>query len=386
MQKQLEEADAKKVALSVIIPTYNESNNIERLLNEISAYIPAYIPTEVIVVDDNSPDGTGILAENYAKNVNNINIKVLHRKNKDGLSKAILEGINASNGENIIVMDADFSHPPSIIPDMIKELKDHDLVIASRYINGSRIIGWPTTRKLMSNSAKIIARYTLKITNIKDPLSGFFAFKKAVISNIKFDALGYKLLLEILVKSPKMRIKEIPFTFVNRNAGVSKLDSQAILDYIRSIWILYRYGRRSEYGMKEKRSSVLFLSKAARFYTIGLSGLLVNYTISFLLSLFIDQFYANIGGIITSITSNFILNKIWTFEDKNFAIKHFMKQYGLYSLFSSLGASIQLSLLGLLMNSYNLEYPLALLIAVGLASIGNFLFNKHFTFREKVWG
>ncbi|GIU72305.1 MAG: dolichol monophosphate mannose synthase [Candidatus Nitrosocaldaceae archaeon] len=384
MQTHTEWLDTNKVALSIIVPTYNESYNITRLLDEISANIPNYIPSEIIIVDDNSPDGTGIIAEDYAKRSDKI-IRVLHRDKKEGLSKAILDGIKASNGDNILVMDADFSHPPSIIPDIIKELDKHDLVIASRYVNGSKIVGWPITRKLMSVSAKKLAECILKVS-IKDPLSGFFAFKKRIISNIKFDALGYKLLLEIIVKSDKIKVKEIPYTFVNRDAGNSKLDINVAIDYIRSIWRLYRYGRRSEYGMKEKRSSVLFLSKAARFYTVGLSGLFVNYSMSLLLSLFIGQFYGSLGGIISSITSNFILNKIWTFEDRNFKPKHFFKQYGLYSLFSSLGAFIQLSTLDLFMNRYDMDYSLALLLAVGLASIGNFLFNKKITFKEKVWG
>ncbi len=381
MHNQITRSDAKP-RLSIIIPTYNEADNILRLINEIIKYIPSYISSEIIIVDDNSPDNTGFIVEEYARNIDKIRLRVLHRDKKDSLSSAIIDGIKIAEGENILVMDADLSHPPSLIPSMIREVERHDLVIASRYIDGGKIIGWPLKRKMISIVAKKIAEYVLRLGHIKDPLSGFFIFKKEILNSIKFDGLGYKLLLEIIVKTSNINIKEVPYTFTNRNAGESKLDLATMIAYLKSIWRLYRYGRKRVY---EDRKDVLFISKAGRFYTVGLSGLGVNYGITLLLSSFITGNYANLGGIITSITSNFLLNKVWTFEDTNFTAKHVLKQYGLYSLFSSIGAAIQLSLIDLL-SKLEYDYPLALLIAVGVASIGNFLFNKKFTFKEKIWG
>ncbi len=368
--------------LSIIIPTYNESDNIIRLIEAILPYTNN-INTEILIVDDNSPDNTGLIVESYAKN--NKCIRVIHRNKKEGLSKAILHGINEARGNKIIIMDADFSHPPSVIPTIINELNNNDLVIASRYIKGGKIINWPFKRKLISKCAKILANYILSI-KIRDPLSGFFGFKKNIINNIEFDALGYKLLLEIIVKCNNIKVKEIPYTFINRSFGKSKLSISVMIDYLRSIIRLYRYGRRSVYGIKERRRSVLFLSKAGRFYTVGLGGLAVNYITSLLLSTLIGEFYGTLGGILSSITSNFILNKVWTFEDNNFKPKHVFKQYGLYLSISSLGAIIQISLINILSNLHKLDYPLALLIGVGIASISNFLFNKKFTFKENVWG
>ncbi|MEM2855514.1 MAG: glycosyltransferase family 2 protein [Candidatus Nitrosocaldaceae archaeon] len=380
MHSQIEELSSIKRKLSIIIPTYNESDNIIKLIEEInSSLLTNNIEREIIVVDDNSPDGTGFIVDEYAKRVN-YTIRVLHRKGKNGLASAIIDGISIAEGENILVMDADFSHPPSLIPLMLKELEHNDLVIASRYVNGGRIVGWPLKRKLLSNLAKKIAELILKIDGIKDPLSGFFGFKKSIISMTKFDGLGYKLLLEIIIKVHNASIKEIPYTFTNRKSGASKLDITTIMDYLRSIWRLYRYGRKNS---NERRGSVLFLSKASRFYTIGFSGLFVNYGLSMILASFIDHNSAMLAGISASITSNFILNKLWTFEDKNFGIKRILKQYGLYLLFSSVGAFIQFMITNLLMD--RVEYEIALLISVGLASIGNFLFNKKFTFKERLW-
>jgi len=395
----------EKVALSIVVPTYNESENIVKLIEAIRSNIPNTVYAEIIVVDDNSPDETGRIVENYigfendSVSSNNINndkksvIKVIHRENKNGLISAILEGIQSSMGENILVMDADFSHPPETIPKMLEKLSepDCDLVIASRYVKGGSVIGWPIKRRIISKGATNIARHGLKISSIKDPMSGFFAFKRHVLQNITFDTTGYKLLLEILVKANNIKVKEIPYTFINRKVGESKLDNSVIFDYVRAVWRLYRYGRKSRHLSKlEKRKSILFLSKAARFYTVGASGLLMNFLVSFILqnSLLSNFFYiyATTIGIICSITSNFILNKAWTFEDRDFSLKHTLKQYGLYTGFSAFGAFVQLSLVYVFVQTYGMEYALSLLLAVAIASIGNFLFNKKWTFGEKIWG
>ncbi len=387
----------QKITLSIIIPTYNESENILSLIEAIRDNTLPFVSTEVVVVDDNSPDGTGELADNYSKKSNQQNnhfsVKVIHRKQKNGLISAILDGINFSNNDKILVMDADFSHPPEIVPSMVKEMvvdPDCDLVVASRYAEGGAVIGWPFKRRLMSKGATKIARASLKIKGVKDPMSGFFLFKRQILKDMTFDTRGYKILLELLVKTKGIRTKEIPYNFVNRRVGQSKLDSGVVFDYVRSVWRLYRYGRKSEKSPAERRKSVLFVSKVARFYSIGATGLLVNYFISFLLSngVISNFFYlhATIIGIMVSITTNFFLNKIWTFEDKNFTFRHTIRQYGLYATFSSFGAVIQLSLLYVFVESHGIQYALSLIMAVSVASISNFLLNKKWTFGEKIWG
>jgi len=312
---------------------------------------------------------------------------VIHRKAKNGLSSAILNGIQKAKGETIVVMDSDFSHPPQIIPKMIEALKQYqcDLVVASRYITGGNIQGWTTKRKLMSKIATLIAKKGLGVKT-KDPMSGFFAFKKNIIKELNFDALGYKFLLEILVKTKGINIKEIPYTFENRKFGSSKVDSSTIIDYFKSVWKLYKNGKIKT--TNEKRNSVRFLSKAARFFTVGASGLVVNYVISILFtSGLTDMWYlhANIFGIIASISTNFILNKVWTFEDRDFSRKKTLSQYGKFSLLSSLGALVQLGIVFWLVDSYDVAYPLALILAIATAAFSNFILNKKLTFKEKLW-
>jgi len=377
--------------LSIIIPTYNESQNILKMLESVEEHLPKELVTETIVVDDDSPDRTGDIVDNYIKNrKNNTNhrIKIFHRKTKKGLSSAILEGIKHSHGESILVMDSDFSHPPQIISRIIHALNhsNFDIVIASRYVNGGTISQWPYKRKVISKVATKISKSSLGI-NLSDPLSGFFAFKRRIIHGINFDAIGYKMLLEMLVKTKGANVKEIPYTFADRKSGSSKLNLVTIIDFIKSVWRLYLYGKAVK--EQEKRLSVRFLSKAGRFYSVGATGLAVNYLITFLFSSgTIDFWYlhANVVGIIFSMASNFVLNKWWTFEDRDFTPRKFIVQFVKFVGFSSLGAIIQLEIVFLLIEGYQMFYPLALMLGVLAGAFGNFCLNKKLTFHEKVWG
>ena len=377
--------------ISIIVPTYNESQNIIQILKSIKDNLPKNIISQTIVVDDNSPDGTGKIVDEYLKNIKKITdntIEIIHRKAKDGLGSAILKGIQQAKGDMIVVMDSDFSHPPQIIPKLIESIKKYqcDIAVASRYTNGGKIQGWSLKRKLMSKFATLIAKRGLGIET-KDPMSGFFAFKKNIIKELNIDAIGYKILLEILVKTKNVTIKEIPYTFQDRELGDSKLGIKTIIDYYKSVWKLYRYGKPLE--KQEKRSSVKFLSKAARFYTVGATGFAVNYLVSLLFAGGIsDMWYlhATVIGIIASITSNFILNKAWTFGDRDFRIKKTLSQYGKFATFSSLGALVQLGMVYFLVDNANISYPIALILAVMTAAFGNFVLNKKWTFKEKLLG
>jgi len=386
----LETRNDKKPQVSIIIPTYNESQNILNVLKSIGDIIPKNIFTEAIVVDDNSPDGTGKIVDDYLKNVKKIagyTIDIIHRTTKNGLSSAILSGIQRATGDTIVVMDSDLSHPPQIIPKMIDALKKYqcDMVVASRYITGGQINGWNKKRKLLSKVATMIAKKGLGVKT-NDPMSGFFAFKKGILKGLNFDAIGFKILLEILVKKRELSVKEIPYTFQNRTFGSSKLDFSIILDYFKSVWKLYRYGRSEENN--EKRNSVKFISKAGRFYTVGAIGFSINYFISLMFSGGITEIWylhANILGIIASMTSNFVLNKWWTFGDRNFSFKKTISQYSKFIMFSSFGALIQLGVVFSLVDNYDWVYTTALGIGVLTGAFSNFILNKKWTFKEKLW-
>lgn len=371
--------------VSIILPTYNESQNILKMLHSIRESIPRTISAQTIVVDDNSPDGTGRIVEAYRRGLTQMagyTIDVIHRRAKAGLGSAILQGIGHARGDAIVVMDGDMSHPPHIIPKLLEALRgQHDIAVASRYIRGGRIDGWPTKRKMMSRIGTVIARRVLGIT-ARDPMSGFFAFRRNLMEGISLDGLGFKILMEILVKVRGARITEVPYTFRDRQLGGSKLDGRVIYNYCLSVWRLYRHGGA------EPRKSVRFFSKGARFYTVGASGFLVNYVISLLLTYQVPEFWyvhANILGIAASLTTNFLLNKIWTFQDNDFGIRRTLGQYAKFAGFGSMGAAVQLGIVFSLVEG-GWSYPASLATGVLTAALGNYLLNKKWTFGEKLWG
>ncbi|MFH1055321.1 MAG: polyprenol monophosphomannose synthase [Candidatus Altiarchaeota archaeon] len=218
---------------SVVVPTYNEVKNLKGLVEDILSNADV----EVVVVDDGSPDGTGELADQLAVTYG---IKVIHRKGKLGLSSAILDGLNASSGEIIGVMDADFSHPPRLIPKLIQPILNGDagMVFASRYIEGGGVENWPIMRRLTSRGAKMLAR---PLTGVRDCMSGYFFLRREVIEGVKLDAVGFKIGLEILVKGKYGRVVEVPYIFRDRRVGESKLNLGEYINYLRHLYRLYRY-------------------------------------------------------------------------------------------------------------------------------------------------
>jgi dolichol-phosphate mannosyltransferase len=399
------------VTFSIVIPTYNESENILRLISEIEKNLPTNDFTEIIVVDDNSPDGTGKLVEDFitkegikAKEKNSSHtknhiLKVVHRTGKEGLIPAILDGVRQSSGTNVLIMDADFSHPPEVIPKIMSELKrnPNSIVIGSRYIEGGKVVGWPARRKILSKGASTLARLGLNVKTVKDPMSGLFALPRELIQNISIATKGYKILLEILVKNKEIPVIEVPYTFTDRQSGKSKMSYNVIVNYAEAIWQLYQHGQKSDLvkiSEQVNKRSVQFISKVGRYYTIGISGLIINYIVSFLLAndvansirLLSNVWYleASIIGAVISSTSNFFLNKYWTFEDKRFEVRSTARQYLSFMSMSAIGLIIQISLLYYMVENF-VPYRISLIVAIAVATTINFILNKKFTFKEKVW-
>lgn len=231
-------SDSKKAL--VIFPTYNERDNIERI---IPAVLSKNQSLQVLVVDDNSPDGTGQAADRMAGE--NDRIHVLHRDKKDGLGRAYLAGFKwalAEKFDYIFEMDADFSHNPDYIPDFLKAIKENDLVIGSRYISGVNVINWPMSRLLLSYFANF---YTRVITGlpVRDGTGGFKCFRREVLETIRLDEIksnGYIFQIEVSVRAWKrgFKIKEIPIVFVDREKGVSKMSKKIVREAIWKVWYL----------------------------------------------------------------------------------------------------------------------------------------------------
>jgi len=220
--------------LSFVIPTYNEKNNIERLIPSVFSVLSKNkIDAEVIIVDDNSPDGT---SEAVLKLGSKYNVKLIRRAGKLGLSSAVVEGFSMAKGDSIGVMDADFSHPVELLPKMYWFLKTHDMVVASRYVKGGGIENWPLRRRLISKAATLLAR---PVTRLNDPMSGYFMIRRSLLDGVKLNPRGYKIGLEICAKTRPRRIREVPFTFKDRASGESKMDKKEIMNYLLHVLGLY---------------------------------------------------------------------------------------------------------------------------------------------------
>ena len=406
MSRQVE-LDPSVLKFSIIIYSELSDPLILHLINSIIHTVPDNYSTEILLVE-NISDVTeldagsrerkrAILAEIVdLQTSKNRNGKICIKLVRTGVPKAkvtaLLGGINKANGKNMIIMNDDFTHPPDILPHMMELIMNNGegMVVASRYAEGGSVTGRSFVRKLLGMGAAGIARHGLSVKNVKDPVSSFIAFPKKILQGIEIDETAYSLSLEILVKSKGLDVEEIPYCFRESPTSHERV-IPSVINYAKSVIQLYMHGPKSKNDGQEIRykRSVKFLSKAGRFYTVGATGLVINYLISAAISsgslshLWFMQ--ATLVGILVSIVTNFFLNKVWTFQDLNFSFTHTTKQFLLFLIISSFGAAIQLAFVYVLVEN-GLQYAMSLLCAVAIASASNFLLNKKLTFKDKLWG
>ena len=403
----------KSCTVSIILSTQNGVAPVYLHPYRVRALIPKEISSEIIIIHYNQPNEKDSDMEldadpefNNDRKTDTAQIIVeeddfVHQKVRGKFSNAIMKGVEISIGQFLLVIDTDFPYPEELIPKLINELinSPNSIIIASKYAKGGSVHRLPILRTIISKGARIIVRHGLKVQNVQDPLSGCFGISRRLFENIKIEGKGDELLLEILVKSTrnkddnKIPVKEVPFG-QSGEYGTKKIDFNRVMSYVMAVWHLYRYGRKSErlqndpeYTEQKKHKSVLFLSKAGRFFTVGVSGFIINYLVSFLLTNVsnIWYIYATLIGIIVSITTNFLLNKVWTFEDRDFSPRHLFRQYLSFSGLCALGAVIQLTLVFVFVEYSHIQYGISLVMAVCVASLSNFLLNKKITFGEKIW-
>lgn len=224
----------------IVIPTYNERDNLEKLIEAINRQ---KLALDILIVDDNSPDGTGLLADELSKKVKNIII--LHRKSKEGLGRAYIDGFKwALNNkyEIIMQMDADLSHDPNAIPQFLDKIKDYDAVFGSRYIKGGKIYKWPLRRFLLSKFSNMFISTMLQLPTT-DTTTAFKCFKRNVLEKIGVDSLKGRqnaFLINLVYKTVKsgFKIAEIPFIFVERETGESKMELKVAIEALSMVFKL----------------------------------------------------------------------------------------------------------------------------------------------------
>ena len=223
---------------SIVIPTYNEADGIGKLLTALDDSFRANsLDGEIIVVDDNSPDGTGAVVEELAQR---LPVRCLHRAGKLGLSSAVIEGWGLARSTSVALgaMDADFSHDPQALPNMVAALEsgEYGLAVGSRYVPGGGIANWPKRRIITSRVACWLAR---PLTPVKDVTSGYFLVRREALDGVTLDPIGFKIGLEVIAKAHYGKAIEIPYVFTDRVAGESKLNQREIFNYLKQLGRLY---------------------------------------------------------------------------------------------------------------------------------------------------
>ncbi len=351
--------------LSIIIPTYNEKDNIETLVTRIKDQLEKErIKGEIIFVDDNSPDGTGKIIDKLSQK-NNF-VKVIHRDKKKGLGSAVSEGFKKSDSEIVGVMDADLSHPPEMIPKLFNSvaMEGNDLVVGSRYVNTGEIIGWSWRRKITSKIATFLGRL---FTDIKDPMAGFFMVKRQAIKNTEFNSKGFKVLLELLVKNNFKKIEEVPITFQDRKRGESKMNFREITIFLKNILSYAKYTNLTKQFVK--------------FGVVGVIGMIINLAVLYCLTTYLNIYYL-LSAVIAfgvAVTNNYLLNKVWTFKErlKNKLLSKSVK----FLTVSLIALSINIIFLYILTDILGIFYIFSQIISIGIAFVINFIGNKSWTFK-----
>jgi dolichol-phosphate mannosyltransferase len=361
--------------ISIILPTYNEKDNIPIIVDKIAAvFHAARLSFEIIVADDNSPDETWKIARALA--VERPWLRVLRRLADKGLGPAVMDGFHAAQGDWMVVMDADMQHDELVLPKFVELFQNGaDIVVGTRHGDGGSVGEWNAFRKFVSFSAALMARLSLGKTT-SDPMSGFFGVSKKFFAEVEPDInpRGFKILLEFLSRSgSEHALKEVGYTFKTRQFGESKLSSKIIFEYLVSLYELSPIGRFVSFRM-------------LRYGVVGLTGVLVNFACSlFLLKLlmFSDKL-AVMSAIAVSIFSNYALNNVYTFSDhKKKTVAAFVFGLLSYYIICSVGAFVQYSVFFTLSKDFAIPFYFANGVGIILATFWNFMLSATITWKAK---
>jgi dolichol-phosphate mannosyltransferase len=220
-----------------VVPTFNEAENVERVISRCRKAMDG-MDYELIVVDDDSPDETWRIAEEAGAGTDRVNVH--RRQTERGLGTAVAFGFERATKEFCVVIDADLQHPPELIPELVNHVSEYvDIVIGSRYQKGGRVVNWPLSRQVISHGAIALTKLCIgEARGLNDPLSGFFLVRRSVVDEASLDPRGYKILLEVLVECDYAHVVEVPYRFDERERGSSKLTADAIRAFLAHLFVL----------------------------------------------------------------------------------------------------------------------------------------------------
>ncbi len=360
--------------LSVVIPTYNEAENIQILLGRLSEVLRD-IDYEVIVVDDDSPDLTWQLVE-LAQQTNS-RFRIIRRIGSKGLSSAVITGLVAANGRCMAVMDSDLQHDEKILPDLLEQVqRGSDICVGSREAPGGSYGNWSATRKLVSFTAKGLAQQLIG-TSVSDPMSGFFAISRNYFDSTidRVNPTGFKILLEFVARGKTPNTTEVGYTFRTRLHGETKLNATVIVEYLLAL-IDLRFGW-------------LIPNQFVKFGIVGLTGSMVNFMgFALILGLGASVPWAVIAGVELAIVWTYFANNKFTFTPFTFKGKDFFLGFGLYQIVCCYGLVVQLSVVSTLLQHFPsmgerlLSLYFIYLIGVAFAAVGNYFLHQYYTWNR----
>jgi dolichol-phosphate mannosyltransferase len=360
--------------LSVISPTYNESANVLPLIEALEKSLHGW-DYEIIIADDDSPDLTWQIAEQAARH--NPRIHVIRRTSNRGLGAAVIDGFLSASGDVVACIDADLQHDPSILPLMIREIAGGaDLVVGSRYVPGGGTANWNWLRRFESWFATKLAQWLLRV-KLNDPMSGYFMLRRKDFLRVRreLDGSGFKILLEIAARLKPNSIREVPYTFVPRVAGESKLSRKVVFCYLRQLCRLSRLGR-------------VLSGEFLRFVVVGASGVAVNLSAMAILmqATRLRDWRASALATLIATVNNYVWNNLWTFRDRAHSGLAFVRKYVWYlaACLAGIGATTA-TFAGLSALVNNLpgkagEMNLLLqLVAIMVGTLFNYILNRNLT-------
>ena len=358
--------------IAVVVPTFNERANLPELVARLDRAL-AGRGWEVIVVDDDSPDGTAEAARALAQA--DPRVRVIQRIGRRGLSSACIEGMCATAAPVVAVIDGDLQHDETLLPAMLDRLGDDaglDLVVGSRFVAGGGTGAWDRDRVAKSALATRLSRRVLK-AELSDPMSGFFAIRTPLVRQLVPDlsAIGFKILLDLMTTSPRpLRFAELPYVFRVRAAGESKLDHVVALEYLIALY--------------DRMFGRVVPVRFAMFSVIGLIGVAVHMGVLSALYLGLGTTFlgGQIGATLAALTGNFFLNNALTYRDRRLkGWRQLADGWVSFAAVCSIGAVANVGVAGFLHDVRQGEWAVAALAGVLVAAVWNFALSSRF-----VWG
>jgi dolichol-phosphate mannosyltransferase len=365
---QFSVAPLRPAELAVVVPTFNERGNLEPLVERLTRCL-GDMAWEVIVVDDDSPDGTAAFVRDLGRR--DARIRCVQRLGRRGLSSACIEGMLATTAPYLAVIDADLQHDEALLPRMLAVLRagEADVAVGSRYSTSSAVPGWDGHRHLISRFATRVGQLALRV-EISDPMSGFFMIRRDAFENVmrRLSGVGFKLLLDLLASEPLLRVRELPYHFRQRQVGESKLDARAALDFLLMLL--------------DKLAGRVVPARLALFGAVGALGILVHLAV-LELAFGLGQTFVvgQASATAVAMISNFAINNELTYRDRRLRGWRWLRGWLSFAVVCGVGALANVGVAARLYADAT-PWPLSALAGIAVGTVWNYAVTARYVWRS----